>query len=692
MSKTPIPIIQRDISWLSFNYRVLQEAKDPTVPLLERLKFLAIYSNNLDEFFRVRVANHRNLVRLGKKTKKQLHFLPEEVLSAILEIVNKQQEEFSDIFQNDILPSLKENGINIKKGSELDADQIAFIEDYFSDNMLPFVQPILLLKGKIKPFLNNNALYLVVDMFDRELKLVRYGILKIPSDYLPRFIELPSAEDQNDIILIDDIVRHNMRALFPGYDINDSYSIKLTRDAELYIDDEYSGNLVQKIKKGLIKRNVGPASRLVYDRTVPKQLLKFLAESFELGPFDLFLEGRYHNNMDFMKLPSFGKSHLKQTDLPPMAYPPLEEGNIFDAIKEKDHLNHVPYQSYESVIRFFEEAAADPKVSHIKAVQYRVASKSRIMQALIDAAQSGKNVSVFIEVKARFDEEANLKWGERLEKAGVNVNYSFPGLKVHVKCAMIRRVIKGKPEIYTYLSTGNFHEGTAKVYSDLGIFSNDKRYTREVVRLFYFLETVKVPKSEFKHLLVGQFNLRNSLEDKILREISNAKKGLPAKIILKLNSLQDARMIEFLYEASQAGVEIKLIVRGICSLIPQKKGFSENINAISIVDRYLEHARVYVFHNKGNDEVYISSADWMVRNLSHRIETAVPIYDKEIKETIIELLGIQFNDNVKARSLNHKTMNEYYNKDESKIPFQSQLETYYYMKRKTDEIMQKYID
>jgi polyphosphate kinase len=687
MSKTPIPIIQRDISWLSFNYRVLQEAKDPTVPLLERLKFLAIYSNNLDEFFRVRVANHRNLVRLGKKTKKQLHFLPEEILSTILEIVNKQQEEFSDIFENDILPSLKENGINIRKGTDLDEDQIKFIEDYFSDNMLPFVQPILLLKGKIKPFLNNNALYLIVDMFDRELKLVRYAILKIPSDYLPRFVELPSSEDQNDIILIDDIVRHNMRALFPGYDINDSYSIKLTRDAELYIDDEYSGNLVQKIKKGLIKRNVGPASRLVYDRTVPKQLLKFLAESFELGKFDLFLEGRYHNNMDFMKLPSFGKNHLKQTPLPPMSYPPLEQGNIFDAIKEKDHLNHVPYQSYESVIRFFEEAAKDPKVSHIKAVQYRVARKSRIMQALIDAAKSGKNVSVFIEVKARFDEEANLKWGERLEKAGVNVNYSFPGLKVHVKCAMIRRVKKGKPEIYTYLSTGNFHEQTAKVYSDLGIFSNDKRYTREVVRLFYFLETVKVPKSEFKHLLVGQFNLRNSLEDKIFREISNAKKGLPAKIILKLNSLQDERMIEFLYEASQAGVEIKLIVRGICSLIPQKKGYSENINAISIVDRYLEHARVYVFHNKGNDEVYISSADWMVRNLSHRIETAVPIYDKEIKETILELLEIQFNDNVKARSLNHKSINDYYNKDESTIPFQSQLETYYYMKRRTDEIM-----
>ncbi|MEL6988972.1 MAG: phospholipase D-like domain-containing protein, partial [Bacteroidota bacterium] len=426
------------------------------------------------------------------------------------------------------------------------------------ENMLPFVQPILLLKGKIKPFLNNNALYLVIDMFDKSLNITRYGLLKIPSEFLPRFLKLPSGQNKHQIILLDDVVRHNMAKLFPGYIINKSYSIKLTRDAELYIDDEYSGNLVQKIKRSLNKRKVGPASRLVYDRTIPKELVNFLREAFELGPLDLFMEGRYHNNMDFMKLPSFGKIHLKETPLPPMAYPPLEEGRIFKAIQERDHLIHVPYQSYESVIRFFEEAAVDPNVTHIKAVQYRVASKSRIMNALIEAAQSGKNVSVFIEVKARFDEEANLKWGEKLEKAGVNVHYSFPGLKVHVKCAMIRRVVKSKPEIYSYMSTGNFHEGTAKVYSDLGLFTSDRRYTREIVRLFYFLETVKIPKSEFKHLLVGQFNLRPSLEHKILREISNAKKGHPAQIILKLNSLQDQKMIDFLYEASQSGVDVKL--------------------------------------------------------------------------------------------------------------------------------------
>ncbi|MEL6845533.1 MAG: phospholipase D-like domain-containing protein, partial [Bacteroidota bacterium] len=388
----------------------------------------------------------------------------------------------------------------------------------------------------------------------------------------------PVSRGKHNIIMLDDIVRHNLQWLFPGYDIQDTYSIKLTRDAELYIDDEFSGDLIGKIKKSLSKRNVGPASRFVYDREMPTKLLDFLVETFDLENYDLLREGRYHNNFDFFGFPDFGITHLKNVPLDPLPYPPLEAArSIFPAIAEQDHMISVPYHSYESVVRFFEEASKDPNVTHIKIIQYRVARKSRIMDALMNAAKAGKQVSAFVEVKARFDEEANLRWAEKLEQAGVSVHYSFPGVKVHSKLALVRRLEKGEAKIYTYLSTGNFHEGTARVYGDFGLFTADPRLTSEVTRVFSFLETVKLPQQEFRHLLVGQFNLRRSLVRFIEKEIENAKEGKKAQIILKMNSLQDGEMIELLYKASQAGVQIKMIVRGICSLVPGIKGISENI-------------------------------------------------------------------------------------------------------------------
>lgn len=682
-----IPYIHRDLSWLAFNYRVLQEAKDPSVPLFERIKFLAIYSSNLDEFFRVRVANHRSLLRTGKKTRSSLDFEPADILSKILKIVNTQQEELSKIFEKQIIPELAKNKINILRRKKLNEEQQEFIEDYFKENMLPFVQPVLLVENKIKPFLNTGALYLAMHLSETgsDNKKPQYAVVKIPSDHLPRFVELsPRSEGEHDIIVIDDIVRHNVRLLFPGYDIIDTYSIKLTRDAELYIDDEYSGDLISKIKKSLNKRNVGVASRIVYDRSVPKKMLDFLSEVFELSQYDKLPEGRYHNNADFFSFPNFGLTHHKDNPQPPLPVPHLENAeSIFSVIKKKDQILHVPYQSYNPVIKFFEDAATDPNVTHIKIIQYRVAKVSKIMDALKLAVKNGKQVSAFVEIKARFDEAANLMWGERLEQAGVRVHYSMPGVKVHSKIAIVRRIEKDKARLYVHLSTGNFHEDTAKIYSDIGIFTADKRLTSEAARLFTYLETKTKPNRKFEYFGVGQFNLKPLLIELIKNEIKNAEKGKEARIILKMNSIHDEEMIGLLYEASQKGVKVQMIIRGICSLVPGVKGVSENIEAISIVDRYLEHARIFMFHNNGKEKMYLSSADWMVRNLHRRIETMFPILDPDIQNTIKDLINIQLYDNVKARYI-HFSKNNEYRTETTDLAVRSQVETYYYMKRFTD--------
>jgi polyphosphate kinase len=679
-----MPYIQRDISWLSFNYRVLQEAKDPSVPLLERLKFLAIYSSNLDEFFRVRVAQHRNLIRISKKTKKALSYSPKQLLKEILRIVNEQQQEFSKIFEEDITNELRGQDVYLLRRRDLNKEQQAFVEAYFKDNLLPFVQPVLLVKDKIRVFLNNAALYMTVALQPKESYTSRteYAMVKIPSDFLPRFIELPSHNGRHEIIMIDDIVRHSVSWLFPGFEILDTYSIKLTRDAALYIDDEFSGNLIEKVKETLQKRNIGPASRFVFDRKMSPKLLDFLEDSFDLETLDLFPEGRYHNNFDFFKFPDFGLTSLKYKPLPPQPYEALEKAeDYFAAIAKRDHLLHFPYQSYESVIQFFERAAFDPSVTHIKIVQYRVAKKSRIMQALMQAVKNGKQVSVFIEVKARFDEAANIKWGEALQKAGVTVHYSMPGIKVHSKLALVSRKEGRKEKLYAYLGTGNFNEDTAKIYSDLCIFTMDERLTKEMANVFRYLETGSTDDiPPFKHLLVGQFNLREGLVAKIDREIDLAKKGKAASMILKMNSLEDVDMIEKLYDASKAGVKIKIITRGICCLMAGVEGVSENIEVISIVDRFLEHSRVFLFHNDGKEEIYLSSADWMNRNLSHRVETTFPIYCAELRKIVRDVIDIQLKDNVKARSLNASQINTY-KTDEAEIATRAQMETYFYFKK-----------
>lgn len=681
-----LPFTHRDISWLSFNYRVLQEAKDPAVPLLERLKFLAIYSSNLDEFFRIRVASIRNLKKVGKKTKARLDFDPSELLKDIHRIVNRHQEEFSEIFQQQIIPELRKQHIHILRRLDLNDEQKIFVENYFHEKLLPFVMPVLLVKHRIRPFLANAHLYLAVHLRQKKRPLSEgeYALVKIPSDQLPRFVPLPSSSNHFDLILLDDIVRHSVSWLFPGYDIQDTYSLKLTRDAELYIDDEYSGDLVQKIKTSLQKRQVGPPSRFVYDREMPEHLLSYLRDTFDIRKNDMLPEGRYHNNFDFFKFPDFGLSHLRNKPLPALPHPLLHEAvDPFELIRQKDQLLHVPYQSYESVINFFERAAQDPAVTHIKVIQYRVARNSRIMQALMDAVQEGKQVTAFVEIKARFDEAANLEWGERLEKAGVRVHYSFPGVKVHSKLALVRRLENGEPKLYSYLATGNFHEETAKIYSDFSLFTCDPRLTTEVSQVFSFLENIKPPEQEFQHLLVGKFNLRPSFYRLIDNEIAAAKRKKPAGIILKINSLEDKEIIAKLYEAAQAGVKVQIIVRGICCLVPGIKGLSDNIEVFSIVDRFLEHARVLIFYNGGDERIYLSSADWMERNLSHRIETTFPVYEPDLKKEIRTLINLQLNDNVKARIIDRLDQN-LYRRSNSDIPVRAQLETYFYFKRNSE--------
>ncbi len=683
--KQPLPYIDRDISWLSFNYRVLQEAKDPNVPLLERVKFLAIYSSNLDEFFRVRVANHKNLVRLGKKTKKKLGLEPKLILSQLLQIVNDQQVEFSRVFEEEIIPALKKENINILRQKKLSQEQKQFTASFFSDKLLPFIQPMLLKENKVKPFLLNGALYMALDMRSKTEgdKQAYYAIIKIPSEQVGRFLIMPSKSDQNDLIIIDDVVRDNVDKIFPGFNIIGSYSIKLTRDAELYIDDEFSGNLILKIKNSLEKRSVGPASRLIYDRDIPDDLLKYLKDVFELKEIDLVAEGRYHNNSDFFSFPDFEMKHLKDLVMAPIAYNPLEQSeDLFEAIDKKDHLLYYPYHSYESVIRFFEDAASNPKVTHIKLFQYRVAKISRIMEALKLSVKNGKQVTAFIEIKARFDEEANLTWGESLEKSGVRVLYSMPGLKVHSKIALVRKVNNGDENFYTYMSTGNFHENTAKLYCDFGLFTSNKKLLKEVLMIFSYVENKIKPKKDFKYLGVGTFNLKTKLIDMVEREITNASQGKKARIFLKMNSIQDQEMIDLLYKASQAGVKVDIIVRGICSLVPGIKNISENIEAFSIIDRFLEHARVFIFANDGNEEIYLSSADWMVRNLHHRIETMFPILDPKLKYFVNVIMRIQSNDNVKSRYIDFKRTNDY--KRNNGIPVRSQYDTYYFIKRQEE--------
>lgn len=683
-----LKIINRELSWLSFNYRVLQEAKDSSVPLYERIKFLAIYSSNLDEFFRVRVASLRSLLRLKRKAQSKLEFDPESLLKQIHKIVFDQQEEFGDIFRNQLMPELEREGIHLVNEKSVTDEQRKFLSEYYDENIYRHIQPILLVKKKIKPFLKNRILYLAVKLanknYEARSKKYTYALIEIPTSDMPRFVQLPGNGKNHYMIFLDDILRLNLQKIFVAYDIEEAYSIKLNRDADLNIDDEFTGNLLQKIQKGIKKRDTGVPSRFLYDQSMPKRFLNFLRESLELENEDLVPGAKYHNFNDFFGFPNPLSPKFENAKLDPVQSKILSSSsNIFETISTNDVGLHFPYQPYDYVVQFIREASVDPDVTAIKITQYRVADNSAIVLALIQAAKSGKDVMAFVEVKARFDEELNFKWAEEMEKAGVKVYYSFPGLKVHAKIAFVSRKEAGKIKNYCYLGTGNFNEKTAKIYADFGLLTADVRLTGEVEKVLGFLQKNELD-YDFKHLLVAQFNMRSKFIELIDKEIENAKNDLPAKIILKMNSLEDNKMIKRLYNASRAGVEVIIIVRGICCLLPGVKGLSKNIKVISIIDRYLEHARFFIFHNNGHPLVYAASADWMKRNLSRRIEVAFPIYDSDIRQVVMDVVELQLNDNTKARIIDVEQSNEYQINDVP-VKIRAQMDIYKLIKAKEQQ-------
>jgi polyphosphate kinase len=662
----------RDLSWLRFNHRVLQEAADERNPLYERIKFLAIFSSNLDEFFRVRVSDIRQIKDLEKPLRKKLITKPNKVLKEIKEQVHLQQEAFGKIFKKEIIPELEKEGIHLIDYKAFNATQKQIVKNYFEDtlqdNLSISTHPI---SSKKEVFVENESLYLVTMLEDT------FQLVEIPKDE-PRFFVFPKHNGKYYITFIDDILKYNLR-LSPQKENNLLfYSIKISRDAELYIEDEFSGNLMEKIKESLPKRNTGQATRVLIDQAMPKNFQEVLKSALDVNNTDIILGDTYHNFKDFFGFPNPTNKDLSEKKLPPLEHP-IESSSIsiFDAIDKKDQLLHFPYQSFEPVIKFVEEAAVDPLVKTIKITLYRIAEESRLNEAIAQAAKNRKKVVVFIEAKARFDEHNNLKWGDIFKKNGATVLYSYPGIKVHSKIMCIERVIDGESHWYGYIGTGNFNEKTATLYTDFGLMTAHPKLTNELNKVFLVLEGVIIfPKT--KKLIVSPFSTRNAFVDLVENEIDLAENGTGGLIILKMNSLQDKNMIKLLYKASNAGVKIRLLIRGICSLVPGIKGQSENIFVTSIVDRFLEHGRVYIFGNGGEEKMYIGSADWMTRNLSHRIEVVCPVLDRDHYKRIRTLIDIQLSDNEKARIIDAHQKNEYVKNSDAKV--RSQIETYQFFK------------
>jgi polyphosphate kinase len=676
-----MPLSSRDISWLSFNHRVLQEAMDHRVPLYERIKFLAIYSSNLDEFFRVRVASLRSFKDLKKKTRKALDIKPKKELKQIRKIVHLQQQTFGRIFREELIPALLAEGITLIPHESYTSAQQDFARNYFFEKVYPQINilEIELEAEAPPPFLKNKVLYFIVTFPDiPDLKLV-----EIPSSRLPRFVELPPTEaGKHSLTFLDDIVRHNLKELLIR-PIENAYAVKLSRDAEIYIEDEFSGDLIAKIKKGLEKRNIGAPTRFLYDSSMKNKVLKQLMQRFELTKNDIIPGARYHNFNDFLDFPNpTRKDELHHPAFPPLNHPVLESGSsIRETIQQRDVILHFPYQRYSYVSQFIREAALDPQVQSLKITLYRVAQKSKVIEALLEALKRGKEVVVFIEAKARFDEAHNLFWGEELEKAGAKVIYSYPGIKIHTKLFLFIRKEEESIRYYAYLGTGNFNEKTARIYCDHALLTANQSLAREVEQIFALLERrILVPRC--KHLLVAPFNLRTSLIERIDQEITHARAGRQAYLILKVNNLEDPKMIQKFYEASQAGVSIKIIVRTICCLQPGIEGCSENIEVISIVDRFLEHARVYIFGNGGREKMYLASADWMTRNLDRRIEVAIPIYAPRIFQEIRDMITLQLKDNQKARIVTAEMANAYKKRLDDEPPVRAQVDTYRYLEKK----------
>lgn len=686
---------KRDISWLSFNYRVLMEAEDDTLPIYERIKFLSIYSSNMEEFYEIRVAEHRGVI-MKKNYTDESSEEAEATLAAITNEVNWQQKEYHRVFHHVILPELERQGIHLYQDSRPEPFHEEFVRNFFNEEVFPFLAPVVIQKDDIRTFIRDRRLYLVIRMKKKkteqeektaESPAFQYVLMKIPFSKVPRFIELPKHEGKSYIMFIDDIIRANLSSVFIGYEIDSCYNIKISRDADIYLEDETSSTIVENIRKKLKKRKIGALSRFMYDMDMPKDFLDFLCQAFSISQEDLVMGGRYNNLQDLIKLPNPGSKELEWKSPSPMRVPYLDEmGSMIRAVKKQDVFLHFPYESFDYLIRLLMEAAFDPKVDEIKITQYRVAENSAVINTLISAAQNGKKVTVFVELKARFDEENNMSSSEKMKQAGIQIIYSIPGLKVHAKVAVILRKDDGngrKRKDIAYLSTGNFNEKTARVYSDMALLTSNPAIVQDINKVFAILEG-KLESPTFTHLLVARFNMVPELDRMIEREIEHVRAGRKGRIILKMNGLHDTHMINSLYRASECGVEVDLIVRGICCLIPNRP-YSRNIRITRIVDMFLEHSRVWYFYNDGEEEVYLASADWMRRNLNRRIETAFPILDASIRQMIIDILHIQLKDNVKACWIDEKLQNVP-KKDDSPVKVRAQMEIFNYLREKKDNL------
>ncbi|MGQ8338051.1 polyphosphate kinase 1 [Sunxiuqinia sp. A32] len=689
--KKIIRYINREISWLSFNERVLQEAEDPSVPLFERLRFIGIFSNNLDEFFRVRVASVRRMVDFGDDETQLGNYSPEELLDKILEIVLQHQQKSQEIFRGLTQEMAKEN-IYIIDEKELTDEQGISVKRYFHEKVLPNLVPIMLGKNIKFPYLRDRSVYLAVKL-SRQNKPEKfaYALVRIPGLSLSRFVVLPEKNGKKFVILLDDVIRYCFPDIFPlfNYDTYEAYTIKITRDAELDIDDDISKSFIEKMEASLKKRKVGTPVRLIHDRDIPDDLLKFIIKKMKLGPDNLVPGGRYHNHKDFMNFPEIGEPQHYYKRLTPVRHKDLKpQESILKKLRHRDIMLHYPYQNFSHYIDLLREAAIDPKVQEIGITIYRVANNSRVVNALLNAIRNGKKVTVVIELQARFDEEANIFWSNKLQEEGAQVINGIPGLKVHSKLTWIKRKEKNGIRNYAYVGTGNFHEGTARVYADDGLLTADPNIADEVARLFgFFKQTYRT--HEYKHLIVSPFFMRDFFVDMINNEIDIARSGRRAYMILKMNSLIDPFMMDKLYEAAQAGVKIKLIVRGIFGMLTQLNSVSENIEAVSIVDKYLEHSRIFLFGNGGDERIFIASADWMPRNLNRRIEVACPIYDYDLKNELKQMLKIQLKDNSKSRILDNELSNQY-NRQELNERFRAQEDYYQYIKNKHQTTMKIY--
>lgn len=676
-----LPIINRELSWLSFNERVLQEAESPDVPLLERLKFLGIYSNNLDEFFRVRIATIKRMMLIDKRAKEEIGYSPGKLMDDIEAKLKVLQKRYTKAYET-LLKDLAKENIFILDESKLDKEQGEFVKNYFQKQVRLEVFPIMLDKAREFPTLQDASIYLAVRLSRNKPKDIQHALIEVPTASVPRFLVLPPKKEKQFILFLDDVIRYNLKDIFQIYDFDkvEAYTIKFTRDAELDVDNDVSLTILESMEMSLKKRKKANALRFVYDASMPKDFQNYLIKKMALDSKVQFYAGaRYHNFKDFIKFPTLGKTQLLYPAEEVITHPDLlRTRSILDKVKTRDILLYYPYHPFDHFLDLLREAAIDPNVSHIRMTLYRVASNSHVIKSLITALHNGKDVTVFIELKARFDEEANIDWATKLREAGARVIPGISGLKVHSKVCLITRREKGHKIYYGCIGTGNFHEKTARIYTDAMVLTCNQSITREARQIFSFFDkNYSVPK--MNKLLVAPFSLRSKLLQLINREIKHAKSGKPAEISLKLNNLVDEEMILKLYAASSAGVKVRLIVRGICSLVPNIAGVSEHIEAISIVDKFLEHTRIFIFHNAGHPELFIGSADLMTRNLDHRIEVVIPVLDEKLRKQLTDIFELQWKDNVKARLFDAGQSNAFKPRGNNK-PLRSQIVIADYLK------------